>query len=71
MNYYFIKLLLQKITLILGINPKALPFHNYQNRLVTPVEEHLQECIYYASSNNSSNLHFTMSEAHLGQFETN
>ncbi|MFV8332782.1 DUF4301 family protein [Flavobacterium sp. GSP14] len=71
MNYYFIKLLLAKDHFDFGNKPKgALPFHKYQNRLVTPVEEHLQECIYYASSNNSSNLHFTMSEAHLGQFET-
>ena len=70
-NYYFIKLLLAKDYFDFANKPKgALPFHNYQNRLVTPVEEHLQECIYYSSSNNSSNLHFTMSEAHLGQFET-
>ena len=70
-NYYFIKLLLAKDHFDFANKPKgALPFHNYQNRLVTPVEEHLQECIYYSSSNNSSNLHFTMSEAHLGQFET-
>ena len=70
-NYYFIKLLLAKDSFDFANKPKgALPFHKYHKRLVTPVEEHLQECIYYASSNNSSNLHFTMSEAHLGQFET-
>ena len=70
-NYYFIKLLLAKDFFDFANKPKgALPFHKYQKRIVTPVEEHLQECVYYASSNNSSNLHFTMSEAHLGQFET-
>ena len=70
-NYYFIKLLLAKDYFDFANKPKgALPFHKYKKRIVTPVEEHLQECIYYASSNNSSNLHFTMSEAHLVQFET-
>ena len=70
-NYYFIKLLLAKDFFDFANKPKgALPFHKYQKRIVTPVEEHLQECVYYSSSNNSSNLHFTMSEAHLGQFET-
>lgn len=69
-NYYFIKLLLGKDFYDFASKPKgALPFHKYQKRMITPVEEHLQEAIYYASSNNSSNLHFTMSEAHLGQFE--
>ena len=70
-NYYFIKLLLAKDFFDFANKPKgALPFHKYQKRIVTPVEEHLHECIYYASSNNSSNMHFTMSEVHLGQFET-
>lgn len=70
-NYYFIKLLLAKDFFDFANKPKgALPFHKYQKRIVTPIEEHLQECVYYATSNNSSNLHFTMSEAHLDQFET-
>ncbi len=70
-NYYFIKLLLAPDYFDFANKPKgALPFHKYQKRIVTPVEEHLHECIYYASSDNSSNMHFTMSESHLGQFET-
>ncbi|MFE3867250.1 DUF4301 family protein [Flavobacterium sp. LS2P90] len=70
-NYYFIKLLLASDYFDFANKPKgALPFHKYQKRIVTPVEEHLHECIYYASSDNSSNMHFTMSESHLGQFET-
>lgn len=69
-NYYFIKLLLGKDFYDFANKPKgALPFHKYQKRMITPVEEHLQEAIYYTSSNDSSNLHFTVSEAHLGQFE--
>ncbi|MFV8376328.1 DUF4301 family protein [Flavobacterium sp. LB1P71] len=70
-NYYFIKLLLAKDYFDFSSKPKgALPFHKYKKRIVTPVEEHLNECIYYASSDTSSNMHFTMSESHLGQFET-
>jgi nicotinamide riboside kinase len=70
-NYYFIKLLLAKDYFDFSDKPKgALPFHKYQKRIVTPIEEHLHECIYYASSDNASNMHFTVSESHLGQFET-
>lgn len=70
-NYYFVKLLLDKDYFDFSSKPKgALPFHKYQKRIVTPVEEHLHECIYYSSSDNVSNMHFTMSESHLGQFET-
>ncbi len=51
--------------------PKGvLPFHKYQTHIATPVEEHFHECAYYASSNNISNLHFTVSEVHQKQFET-
>ncbi|SEF74341.1 DUF4301 family protein [Flavobacterium urumqiense] len=70
-NYYFIKLLLAKDYFDFSAKPKgALPFHKYKKRIVTPVEEHLHECMYYASSDGVSNMHFTMSESHLGQFET-
>ena len=70
-NYYFIKLLLDKDYFGFSDKPKgALPFHKYQKRIVTPAEEHLHECIYYASSDNASNMHFTVSESHLTQFET-
>jgi hypothetical protein len=41
-NYYFIKLLLAKDYFDFSDKPKgALPFHKYQKRIVTPVEEHL------------------------------
>lgn len=70
-NYYFIKLLLDKDYFDFSSKPKgALPFHKYKKRMITPVEEHLDECIYYSSSDNVANMHFTMSESHLGQFET-
>lgn len=69
-NYYFIKFLLDKDYFDFASKPKGvLPFHRYKTHITTPVEEHLQECVYYASSNNSSNLHFTVSEGHQNQFE--
>ena len=70
-NYYFIKLLLAPEYFDFAGKPKGvLPFHKYQNHIYTPVEEHLNECIQYANSNGNSNLHFTVSESHLTQFET-
>ena len=70
-NYYFIKFLLEKNYYDFANKPKGtLPFHKNKKQIVTPAEEHFQEAIYYASSNNSANLHFTVSEVHLGQFET-
>jgi nicotinamide riboside kinase len=69
-NYYFIKLLLASEYFDFAGKPKGvLPFHKYQNHIHTPVEEHLNECIQYANSNGNANLHFTVSESHLTQFE--
>ena len=70
-NYYFIKLLLSTVHFDFGNKPKGiLPFHQYENKIATPIEEHLYECGIYASSGGNSNLHFTVSEAHQQQFET-
>jgi hypothetical protein len=70
-NYYFIKLLLSPDYFDFANKPKGtLPFHNYGTTIVTPIEEHLNECGYYSSSNGVSHLHFTVSEIHQQQFET-
>ena len=70
-NYYFIKLLLATDYFNFAGKPKGvLPFHRYENHIYTPVEEHLNECVYYANSNSNSSLHFTVSESHLTQFQT-
>lgn len=70
-NYYFIKLLLASDYFDFANKPKAiLPFHKYKTHIATPVEEHLNECAHYASSNNNSHLHFTVSESHQEQFES-
>lgn len=50
--------------------PKGvLPFHQYDNYIATAVEEHLKECCFYAASNGTSNLHFTVSREHVDTFE--
>ena len=69
-NYYFIKFLMSADYFDFANKPKGvIPFHKYKTHIATAVEEHLHECGYYASSNGVSNLHFTVSEAHLSQFE--
>ncbi|MEO8255312.1 MAG: DUF4301 family protein [Flavobacterium sp.] len=70
-NYYFIKTLLSPDYFDFANKPKAvLPFHKYPLNIVTPIEEHLHECAFYAASNNESSLHLTISENHQQQFES-
>jgi nicotinamide riboside kinase len=69
-NYYFIKTLLSQEYFDFANKPKGiLPFHKYETHTAAPIEEHLYECGFYASSNNLSNLHLTVSENHQEQFE--
>jgi nicotinamide riboside kinase len=69
-NYYFIKTILSSDYFDFANKPKAvLPFHQYKKHIANPIEEHLNECAHYATSNQVSNLHFTVSEAHQSLFE--
>jgi len=69
-NYYFIKMLLSQEYFDFANKPKGiLPFHKYANHIAAPIQEHLYECAFYATSNNQSNLHLTISENHQIQFE--
>lgn len=69
-NYYFVKILLDPAYFDFANKPKAvLPFHQYKTHIANPIEEHLNECVHYASSNQVSNLHFTVSEIHQNLFE--
>ncbi|MEL1253375.1 DUF4301 family protein [Flavobacterium sp. DGU38] len=69
-NYYFIKFLLSSDYFDFANKPKAvLPFHKYKTHIANPIEEHLNECVHYVATNKTSNLHFTVSEAHQGLFE--
>ena len=47
-----------------------MPFHKYKNHISTAFEEHLFEAAKYASVNGKALLHFTITKAHLKQFET-
>ena len=69
-QYAFIKILLSKNELDYANKPKGvLPFHNYSSHIATPIEEHLNEAVTYASSNQKAHLHFTVSEEHQSEFE--
>ena len=69
-NYYFIKMLLDPQYFDFANKPKGiLPFHKYYANIASPIEEHLYECGYYASSNGKSNLHFTVSKEHQSDFQ--
>ncbi|HEY4627716.1 MAG TPA: DUF4301 family protein, partial [Flavobacterium sp.] len=69
-NYHFIKTILASEHFDFANKPKGiLPFHKYKSHIATPVEEHLNESILYATSNKVSHLHFTVSEIHQELFE--
>ncbi|WP_333877054.1 DUF4301 family protein [Flavobacterium sp.] len=68
-SYRFIKLMLAQDHFDFANKPKGvLDFHQYDTHIATPVEEHLNECAFYASSNSVSHLHFTVSENHENLF---
>jgi hypothetical protein len=68
-NHGFIKLLLDSAAFDFANKPKAvLPFHNYSGQIVTAIEEHLKEAIYYSTSKNTARLHFTISGEHETDF---
>ncbi|MGV1011464.1 MAG: DUF4301 family protein [Flavobacterium sp.] len=70
-DYAFIKAMLSPKHFDFANKPKGvLPFHKYNDHIATAIEEHLNECVSYATSNNKSNLHFTVSEEHQSGFET-
>ena len=53
-----------------GQLPKGLLlFHEYEDGARTPMEEHLVEAAFYASSDGEANVHFTVSHDHLHLFE--
>jgi hypothetical protein len=52
-----------------GNLPKGLlQFHEYDNEVRTPMEEHLVEAALYAASNGEANVHFTVSHDHMPLF---
>lgn len=69
-NYWFIKTILENKNFNFLNKPKAvLPFHQYEDFVATPIVEHFKESLAYASYQNSSQIHFTISEEHKSLFE--
>lgn len=69
--FYFVEVLLSSEYFDYANKPKGiLPFHRYKKNHVTPIEEHLRESVYYVNSENTSHLHFTISETHHKEFES-
>ena len=69
-SYHFIKLMLDSNHFDFANKPKGvLSFHKYPTHIATPVEEHLNECAFYAASKSVSHLHFTVSENHEKLFK--
>ena len=68
--YLFVSELLSVRGLNYGNQPKGLiPFHKYQNNILSSAfEEHLFEAVLYASSKDSTKVHFTISEDFKGDF---
>ena len=70
--YYFALEILSETGLNYANQPKGLvPFHKYKNDILSSAfEEHLFEAAQYASVNGKAVLHFTITKAHLEQFQT-
>ncbi len=71
-NYFeFVKTMLYENGLNYSFFPKGLlSFHKYETEIVTAFHEHLLESTLYASTNNKSDLHFTVSEKHHPYFNS-
>ena len=69
-SYHFIKTMLDSEHFHFANKPKGiLNFHKYATHTATPVEEHLNECAFYAAANGVSNLHLTISKNHQPLFQ--
>jgi nicotinamide riboside kinase len=69
-NYWFIKTILEDKNFDYLNKPKAvLPFHTYENKVTTPIEEHFKEANEYLSNTEKASIHFTISKEHLTLFE--
>ncbi|MGA1226046.1 MAG: DUF4301 family protein [Tamlana sp.] len=65
----FVKTMLEDNGINYSFLPKGLlPFHKYDQNVVTAFYEHLFESTLYSSANNIANLHFTVSENHHDYF---
>ena len=69
-NYLLIKTLLSREYFDFANKPKGiLPFHQKEDKIVSPIEEHIKESIFYEVPNKKSKIHFTVSPEHQTSFE--
>lgn len=69
-SHRFIKTMLCEKNFDFANKPKgALDFHNYSAFVATPIQEHLNECAVYVTTNHNASLHFTVSESHQVLFD--
>ncbi|MBS4041166.1 MAG: DUF4301 family protein [Flavobacteriales bacterium] len=69
-DFYLIKELLYAPQFNYINKPKAvLPFHQYPTHFATPLEEHLVEATVYATNQDRSFLHFTITQDHEQLFK--
>lgn len=67
--YLFVQEMLEEGGLNFSNTPKGLvPFHRNGENYITAFGEQLYESAFYATSNGTANLHFTVSEEHLEKF---
>ncbi len=69
-DYLFIKTLLSSEYFNFANKPKGvLPFHSKNGLILSPVEEHLNETIFYKKENLKPKVHFTISKEFQEDFE--
>lgn len=68
--YLLVKTLLIDSTFNFAEKPKGiLPFHFKENRIFTPIDEHLSETQFYAKPNSKAKVHFTITKEFEKDFE--
>lgn len=69
-EYLLIKTLLSADHFNFSNKPKGiLPFHRKGDTIISPVEEHLKEALFYKTDTKKTKIHFTISEGHLEDFK--
>lgn len=68
--YYFINTMLSSDGLDFSNSPKGiLPFHKKDDKVTTPIDKHLNEALEYSGVDGIPQIHFTVSEEHLSEFQ--
>ena len=69
-SYFLIKTLLSNEHFDFANKPKGiLPFHQKEDKVLSPIEEHIKEAVFYEIPNQKTKIHFTVSPEHQSAFE--